>query len=73
MSLHCRRVGEDGKHLKLKLAERTWRKQMDAIGFGLGDWAKRMPQKIDAAYHAEINEWNGKTQLANAIAGYPSG
>ena len=59
---HCRRVGEDGKHLKLKLAGEHGA-QMDAIGFGLGDWAKRMPQKIDAAYHAEMNEWNGRRSL----------
>ena len=59
---HCRRVGEDGKHLKLKLTGEHGA-QMDAIGFGLGDWARRMPQKIDAAYHAEMNEWNGRRSL----------
>ena len=60
--LHCRRVGEDGRHLKLKVAN-NGSAQVDAIGFGLGDWAKQMPRRIDAAYHAEINEWGGRRSL----------
>ena len=60
--LFCRRVGEDGKHLKLKVASEA-SKPVDAIGFGLGEWAKRMPQSLDAAYQLEINEWNGKRSL----------
>ena len=60
--LHCRRVGEDGRHLKLRLAN-SGGAQADAIGFGLGDWARKMPRRIDAAYHAEINEWGGRRNL----------
>ena len=58
----CRRVGDEGQHLKLRLAQNGGA-AMDAIGFGLGDWAKRMPRHIDAAYRAEINEWNGRRSL----------
>ena len=59
---HCRRVGEDGRHLKLRVANDSGA-PLDAIGFGLGDWAKRMPRRIDAAYHAEMNEWQGRRSL----------
>ena len=58
----CRRVGDDGKHLRLRLAGENG-PRLDAIGFGLGDWAKQMPQKIDAAYTVEMNEWNGRRNL----------
>ena len=60
--LHCRRVGEEGRHLKLKVAN-DGGVQADAIGFGLGERARQMPRRIDAAYHAEINEWQGRRSL----------
>ncbi len=60
--LQCRRVGAEGKHLKLRLATDGCA-PIDAIGFGLGERAKGMPRRIDAAYHAEMNEWNGKRSL----------
>ncbi len=60
--LHCRRVGEDGRHLKLRVAN-SGGGQADAIGFGLGNWARQMPRRIDAVYHAEINEWGGRRNL----------
>lgn len=60
--LHCRRVGEDGRHLKLRVAE-DGGAPVDAIGFGLGEWAMQMPRRIDAAYQAEYNEWGGRRSL----------
>ncbi len=60
--LHHRRVGADGNHLKLKLAS-NGSSAIDAIGFGLGEWSKTLPRRIDVAYHPEINEWNGKRSL----------
>ena len=60
--LHYRRVGAEGRHLKLRLAEEGVR-PIDAIGFGLGDWASRMPGRIDSVYHPEINDWNGRRSL----------
>lgn len=59
---HCRRVGENGRHLKLQVANGSGA-QMDAIGFGLGDWAEQMPRMIDAVYHIEMNEWQGRRRL----------
>ena len=60
--LHHRRVGADGKHLKLRLAC-DGSQAVDAIGFGLGDWAKQMPRRIDSVYQPETNEWSGKRTL----------
>ena len=59
---HSRRVGEDGRHLKLRVAH-DGGAPVDAIGFGLGDRAKQLPGRLDAAYHAEINEWGGRRRL----------
>ncbi len=57
------RVGAKGKHLKLYLANsdsgRTW----EGIGFGLGDWNDTLPDRIDVAYHLEINRWNNEARL----------
>lgn len=60
--VECRTVGADDKHLKLKIA-RTGQEPLDSIGFGLGEWAKQMPQIIDVAYHLEMNEWRGRQSL----------
>lgn len=60
--MDCRTVGKDDSHLKLKLS-RTGQPPLDAIGFGLGEWAKRMPQYIDIAFQLELNEWNGRKNL----------
>ncbi|MFN8450275.1 MAG: DHH family phosphoesterase [Anaerolineae bacterium] len=53
-----RTVGRDEGHLKLKLG-RYGDAPLDAIGFNLGDWTRRMPPSVDLAYQLEINEWNG--------------
>jgi len=58
--LQFRRVGAEGRHLKLLLGGG---RPLDAIGFGLGDWAARLPKHIDAAYQLEMNEWNGQRSL----------
>jgi single-stranded-DNA-specific exonuclease len=60
--LETRTVGKESQHLKLKLA-RAGQPPLDAIGFGLGEWANKMPERIDAAYQLEINEWNGYRNL----------
>ncbi len=56
-----RRVGQEGKHLRLRLSNGIG--QIDAIGFKLGDWADHIPYQVDVAYHLEINEWNGNVKL----------
>ncbi|MFL7794897.1 MAG: single-stranded-DNA-specific exonuclease RecJ [Anaerolineae bacterium] len=56
-----RAVGNEGKHLKLALSDGhvTW----DAIAFRQGDWAQKLPDRIDLVYHLEVNEWNGQRRL----------
>jgi single-stranded-DNA-specific exonuclease len=60
--LEYRTVGKDNNHLKLKIA-RAGRPPLDAIGFGLGEWADNMPEVVDLAFYVEINEWNGRRNL----------
>ncbi len=56
-----RRVGNEGKHLKLKFSNGLT--HIDGIGFKLGDWAEHMPSYVDVAYHLEVNEWNNHVKL----------
>ena len=60
--LDARTVGNGDAHLKLKLAT-DGEPPIDAIGFRLGDWVHDMPLVIDAAYHLEVNEWQGRRNL----------
>jgi single-stranded-DNA-specific exonuclease len=60
--LECRTVGKDGRHLKLKV-QRAGRPPLDAIAFGLGEWAAHFPGHVDLAYQLDINEWNGRRTL----------
>jgi single-stranded-DNA-specific exonuclease len=57
-----RPVGKDERHLKLKFS-RAGQPSLNAIGFGLGEWVDKMPQRVDIAYHLEINEWQGRQSL----------
>lgn len=57
-----RRVGQDGKHLRLKFSAGGFN-QMDGIAFKKGEWADRISSAVDVVYHLEINEWNGQTKL----------
>lgn len=58
---HWRAVGKEGRHLKLGLTDgrATW----DAIAFRQGAWAGELPDRVDLAYHLEVNEWNGQRRL----------
>lgn len=57
-----RLVGKDERHLKAKIA-RAGQPPLDAIGFNLGDWAGKLPERVDIAYELEVNEWNGRRTL----------
>ena len=60
--LEWRLVGKDSRHLKFKVA-RAGQPPLDAIGFGLGEWAADLPGHVDIAYQLEMNEWNGRRTL----------
>ena len=54
---HRRRVGEQGKHLKLRLAGESM--AIDAIAFRQGDLMDSLPEVVDVAYTLERNEYRG--------------
>lgn len=56
-----RAVGNDGQHLKLKLSDgqAAW----DGIAFRQGEWAGKLSDHVDIAYHLEVNEWNDRRRL----------
>ena len=58
---HHRAVGADGAHLKLYLFDggMVW----DGIAFRQGDWFDKLPDRIDIAYHLQLNEWRGERNL----------
>ena len=55
-------MGRGGGHLRLALYADSG-ERLDAIGFGLGERAGRLPELVDLAFRLEINEWNGREQL----------
>ncbi len=57
-----RTVGRDDRHLKFSV-QRAGRPPLDAIAFGMGEWAKDLSGYFDLAYQLEINEWNGRRTL----------
>ena len=56
-----RAVGAEGRHLKLLLHDGwcTW----DAIAFRQGEWAGKLPDRVDIVYRIEVNEWNDRRRL----------
>lgn len=56
-----RAVGADAKHLKLTVSDS--KVSFDAIAFRLGEWAGKLPERIDLMYTLETNEYNGRTTL----------
>jgi len=59
-----RTAGMEQKHLKLKLKDKNGR-YLDAIGFGLGEWVKKLlpGDIIDLVYEILANEWNGQKKI----------
>ena len=57
-------VGNDGKHLRLRVQSPGGR-MMQAIGFGLGNHAAglRLGGSVDILYTIDVNEWNGNREL----------
>lgn len=56
-----RAVGADAKHLKLTVSD--GKVSFDAIAFRLGEWAGKLPERIDLMYTLETNEYNGRITL----------
>lgn len=60
-----RTVGQDGKHLKLKVSPAKSQGALDAIGFGMGEYQSQLKSgdTVDVAYVIDMNVWNGKKSL----------
>jgi single-stranded-DNA-specific exonuclease len=56
----ARRVGQEGKHLRLRLSNGA--SEIECIAFKQGDWAEHLPSLVDVVYHLEFREWNGRRQ-----------
>ncbi len=56
-----RAIGGDGRHLRLTFSD--GRVVWDGIAFRQGEWAGKLPDRVDIVYHLEANEWNGQQRL----------
>jgi single-stranded-DNA-specific exonuclease len=65
--VECRTMGDDGKHLRLKLGDRhpdwgrgvTW----PAVAFGLGGAGVREGQRLDVVYSLSADRWSEALEL----------
>ncbi len=53
----ARRIGADGKHLKLRADG------VEAVAFGMGNMIGKLQNPVDIAYTIDMNTWNGKRSL----------
>lgn len=59
--LECRTVGKSSDHIKAKLL--VGDREIDAIGFGLGDQAKDLKDTVDVLASIGVNEFRGRESL----------
>ena len=59
--LDYKAVGRDGSHLQLWVGDDSSR--FKCIAFGQGDWAGRLPDRVDLAYTINKDDWNGRDSL----------
>jgi single-stranded-DNA-specific exonuclease len=57
-----RRVGAEGKHLKMKLRTPEY-KVFDSIGFGFGEEQVKVGDKLDTVYNLKEDTWNGNGRV----------
>ncbi len=68
----ARRVGKDGRHLKLALFEGG--ALLDAIAFRMGDRLQEAYGRIDVVYSPTIDEWRGRRRVQLTVQDFaPSG
>ncbi|CCO08782.1 single-stranded-DNA-specific exonuclease RecJ [Desulforamulus hydrothermalis] len=61
--LHCREVGKNGSHLKLKV--KSDQVVLDGIGFNLASYSEMLAtgDSVDMAFVPSINCWNGRLSV----------
>lgn len=67
LKIQAIRTLSEEKHLKLRLGQDNY--FIDAIGFGIGEWAKNylIGDKVDIVGSLEINQFNGNEQVQLVI------
>lgn len=60
---HARRVGGDGRHLKLVLEGGPRAGSIDAIAFGRGEDEAHLGPTVDVAFELDVNHWRGRERL----------
>jgi len=58
-----RAVGPDKNHLKISVPVPGSSEERDGIAFRQGNWYGHLPDRVDLAYHLEMNHWNNETKL----------
>ncbi len=58
------------KHLKLFLKDRF--RMVESIGFGMAEAQEGMQEKVNLAFQAQWNEWNGKRSLQLKLCDFPA-
>lgn len=61
----ARAIGNENKHLKLRLQDPTQLKSFSAVAFGFGDIIQdvSLGTSVDIAFVLDSNEWNGNKEL----------
>lgn len=61
----AKKIGADGKHLRLLITQDSLPITLSAVAFGLGDFFAKLSreQKIDIAYTLSVDEWQGQKKL----------
>lgn len=54
-------VGDDGRHLRLKLVSGPT--TLDAIAFRMGHLLDDLPERVDVAYQLQTSEWRGSRRI----------
>lgn len=67
----ARRVGADGRHMKMAL--RAGNELRDGIAFGQGDRAEGMPPQLDAIVRLSLNEYAGRVSPQFQLQAYRAG
>ncbi len=57
-----RQIGEDGKHLRIRVGPDA-RRTVTAVGWGMGGVADRIGRQADLIFDLSRNEWNGRVDI----------
>lgn len=61
------KIGNDGKHLRLRISQN--KKEVQMVGFSLGDIADTLlyGDTVEVAFTLDVNEWKGKRELQGKV------